>query len=263
MSRQAHITIAFGETYFVETSSKGGDWNEHCPAGELVYPSVWGMKSMRVLLCVVVMASVATVSVGGPLQAAEISTSTTIVASPSVSSQPFTWSKRTLTVGATLKASKLVSSKIKGTRTYRATGVCSLRKGVLSFKRAGKCRLSVSVKPKNTGKVLHSSKLFTVKAKQFSVPQMKLTGTPEEQLNQVVAATEKVAAFPVSSREHNDSFGRLNESLVSYGIKVTWDPNGEGLDIYQISMGGQSACFLWETVPGTSNEGSLKPHSCS
>jgi hypothetical protein len=121
----------------------------------------------------------------------------------------------------------------------------------------------VSVKPKNTGKVLHSSKLFTVKAKQFSVPQMKLTGTPEEQLNQVVAATEKVAAFPVSSREHNDSFGRLNESLVSYGIKVTWDPNGEGLDIYQISMGGQSACFLWETVPGTSNEGSLKPHSCS
>jgi len=95
------------------------------------------------------------------------------------------------------------------------------------------------------------------------VPQMQLTGTPEEQLSQVVAATEKVAAFPLSSREHNDSFGRLNESLVSYGIQVTWDPNGTGRHIYQISMGGQSACFLWETVPGTSNEGSLKPHSCS
>jgi hypothetical protein len=267
MTRQAHITIAFGETHFVETSSKGGDWNEHCPAGELVYPSVWGMKSMRVLLCVVVMASVATVSVVRPLQAAEISTSTTIVASPSVSSQPFTWSKRTLTVGATLKASKLVSSKIKGTRTYRATGVCSLRKGVLSFKRAGKCRVTVSVTSTSTKKVTRSSKLFTVKSKQFSVPQMQLTGTPEEQLSQVVAATAKVAAISdskgLSSRESNDSFGRLNDSLVSYGIKVTWDPNNEGLDIYQITMGGQSTCFLWSYGYSASDSRSLQPHTCS
>ena len=221
------------------------------------------MKSMRVLLCVVVMASVATVSVGGPLQAAEISTSTTIVASPSVSSQPFTWSKRTLTVGATLKASKLVSSKIKGTHTYRAKGACSLRKGVLSFKRTGKCRVTVSVTSKGTKKVTRSSKLFTVKAKQSVVPQMKLTGTPEEQLSQVVAATEKVAAFPVSSREHNDSFGRLNDSLVSYGIKVKWDPNNTGRHIYQITMGGQSTCFLWSYGYGASDSRFLQPHTCS
>ena len=126
------------------------------------------MKSMRVLLCVVVLASVATALVGAPLQAAETSTtstSTTIVVSPSVSSQPFTWSQRTLTVGATLKASKLVSSKIKGTSSYRATGACSLRKGVLSFKRVGKCRVSVSVTSKGTKKVTLSSKMFTVKAK--------------------------------------------------------------------------------------------------
>jgi hypothetical protein len=95
------------------------------------------------------------------------------------------------------------------------------------------------------------------------VPQMQLTGTPEEQLSQVVAATEKVAVFPLSSSQWASARRQLNDSLVSYGIKVKWDPNGEGLDIYQISMGGQSACFLWETVPGTSNEGSLKPHSCS
>ncbi len=150
------------------------------PAAELVYPSVLGMKSMRVLLCVVVMASVATVSVGGPLQAAEISTSTTIVASPSVSSQPFTWSKRTLTVGATLKASKLVSSKIKGTHTYRAKGACSLRKDVLSFKRTGKCRVTVSVTSKGTKKVTRSSKLFTVKSKHSLV-----TGTPSEILDKL------------------------------------------------------------------------------
>lgn len=95
------------------------------------------------------------------------------------------------------------------------------------------------------------------------VPQMQLTGTPEEQLSQVVAATEKVAVFPLSSSQWASARRQLNDSLVSYGIKVTWDPNGEGLNVYQISMGGQSACFLWETVPGTSNEGSLKPHSCS
>jgi hypothetical protein len=92
---------------------------------------------------------------------------------------------------------------------------------------------------------------------------MQLTGTPEEQLNQVVAATAKVAVFPVSSREHNDSFGRLNESLVSYGIKVKWDPNGEGLNIYQISMGGQSICFLWTYVDDTSMNKYLQPHSCA
>jgi hypothetical protein len=221
------------------------------------------MKSMRVLLCVVVMASVATVSVGGPLQAAEISTSTTIVVSPSVSSQPFTWSKRTLTVGATLKASKLVSSKIKGTHTYRAKGACLLRKGVLSFKRTGKCRVTVSVTSKGTKKVTRSSKLFTVKSKQSLVPQMQLTGTPEEQLSQVVAATEKVAAFPLSSYQWLSAYRQLNDSLVSYGIRVRWDPNDAGLDIYQISTGSQSACFIWETVPGTVNQGDLQPHTCS
>ena len=125
------------------------------------------MKSVRVLMCVVVLASVAAATVGAPLQAAETSTSktSTIVVSPSVSSEPFAWSQQTLTAGTTLEASKLVSSKIKGTRAYRATGACSLRKGVLSFKRAGKCRVTVSVKLKSTGKVLRSSKLFTVKAK--------------------------------------------------------------------------------------------------
>jgi hypothetical protein len=223
------------------------------------------MKSVRVLMCVIVFASVATATVGAPLQAAETSTtstSTTIVVSPSVSSQPFTWSQRVLTVGATLKASKLVSSKIKGTRSYRATGACSLRKGVLSIKRAGECRVSVSVTSKGKKKITRSSKLFMVQWKEYSAPQMKLTGTPEEQFNQVLAATEKVAAFPLSSREWNFSYGRLNYSLASRGIRVRWDPNEEGRDIYQITMGGQSACFLWETVPGTLDK-YLKPHTCA
>ena len=123
--------------------------------------------------------------------------------------------------------------------------------------------MTVSVTSKSTKKVTRSSKLFTVKAKQSLVPQMKLTGTPEEQLSQVVAAIEKVAAFPVSSREHNDSFGRLNDSLVSYGIKVKWDPNNTGRNIYQITMGGQSTCFLWSYGYGASDSRSLQPHTCS
>ena len=136
------------------------------------------MKSMRVLMCVVVLASVATANVGAPLQAAETSTSTTIVVSPSVSSKPFTWSQHTLTVGTILKASNLVSSKIKGTRTYRATGACSVVKDVLRFTRTGDCRVTVSVKLKSTGKVTRSSKLFTVKAKT-AVAIPAVSGMPD------------------------------------------------------------------------------------
>lgn len=123
------------------------------------------MRSTRVLMCVVVFVSAATATVGAPLQAAETSTSSTIVAPPPGSSKPFTWSEHALTVGTTVKASELVSSTIKGKNTYRAQGVCSLRKGVLSFNRVGKCRMSVSVTSKGTKKVTRSSKLFTVKAK--------------------------------------------------------------------------------------------------
>ena len=136
-----------------------------------------------------------------------------------------------------------------------------MRKGVLSFNRVGKCRLSVSVKLKNSTKVLRSSKVFTVKAKQFSVPQMQLSGTPQEQTDQVVTAAEKVAAIS-DFKKWSVALHQLNLSLVSYGIKVVWDPNDEGRNIYQISMSGQSACFLWETVPGTLDK-YLKPHSCS
>ena len=156
---------------------------------------------MRVWLCVVVLASVATATVGSPLQAAETSTtstSTTIVVSPSVSSKPFTWSQRTLTVGATLKASKLVSSKIKGTRAYRATGACSLRKGVLRFTRTGKCRVTVSVTSKGTKKITRSSKLFTVKAKtKVAIPAASSMPTP--------IGCVKASSHPVTGTPYPDS----------------------------------------------------------
>ena len=94
------------------------------------------------------------------------------------------------------------------------------------------------------------------------VPQMQLSGTPQEQANQVVAATEKVAAIPFSSSQWSSSLRQLNLSLVSYGVKVVFDPNEAGRNIYQITMGDQSACFLWSTNPDTLAK-YLKPHSCA
>jgi hypothetical protein len=103
------------------------------------------------------------------------STTTTPAASNSGSStipvRTFVWSSKTITAGSKLKLSKIVTVKVKGTSSYRATGVCSLRKGVMSFNRVGKCRVAVSVKLKNSTKVLRSSKVFTVKAK--SLPSRK------------------------------------------------------------------------------------------
>ena len=173
------------------------------------------------------------------------------------------WSSQTVTAGSKVKLSKVVSVKVKGKSSYRASGACSLRKGVLSFNLTGKCRISVSVKLKSNGKVLRSSKVVTVKAKQFSVPQMKLTGTPQEQANQVVSAAEKVAAIS-DFKKWSVALHQLNLSLVSYGVEVVWDPNGVGSNIYQISLGDQRACFLWTEVnPNVSDDMYLKPHSCA
>ena len=177
------------------------------------------MKSVRVLMCVVVLASVAAATVGAPLQAAETSTSktSTIVVSPSVSSEPFAWSQQTLTAGTTLEASKLVSSKIKGTSTYRASGACSLRKGVLSFNRVGNCRVSVSVKLKNSTKVLRSSKLFTVKAKT-TVAIPSTSGMPNP-----IGCT-KAATNPLSGTPYPDSRPGI------YDFQTAWTCDYETID---------------------------------
>ena len=90
---------------------------------------------------------------------------TTTTAPRTTAAKPFVWSSRKITAGSKLKPSKVVLVKVKGKSSYRASGVCSLRKGVLYFNRAGKCRVSVSVKLKSNGKVLRSSKVITVEAK--------------------------------------------------------------------------------------------------
>ena len=119
--------------------------------------------------------------------------------------------------------------------------------------------------PSQTGSSQNTSPPATAAPKTptpTQVPQMQLSGTPQEQASQVVAATEKVAAIPLSSSQWSSSLRQLNLSLVSYGVNVVFDPNEAGRNIYQITMGDQSACFLWSTNPDTLAK-YLKPHSCS
>jgi hypothetical protein len=116
-----------------------------------------------------------------------------------------------------LKASKLVSSKIKGTRTYRASGVCSLRKGMLSFKRAGKCRVTVSVKVKNSTKILRSSKVFTVKAKT-AVATPAVSSMPDP-----IGCT-KASSHPQTGVKYPDS------SPGDYELQTAWNCDKATLD---------------------------------
>ena len=83
-------------------------------------------------------------------------------------------------------------------------------------------------------------------------PQIQLTGTPEEQLTQVVAAAAKVAAVKDYGSWVTKLY-QLKQSVASYGITIDADP---GTGVYTISMGGQRACFLWTLYD------KLEPHSC-
>ena len=122
---------------------------------------------------------------------------TTTTPRPTVT-KTFVWSNRAVTAGSKLKLSEIVSVKVKGKSSYRASGVCALRKGVLSFKRAGKCRVSVSVKLKSTGKVLRSSKVLMVEAKTEATSPAT-SGMPNP-----IGCT-KASKHPVSGTPYPDS----------------------------------------------------------
>ena len=138
------------------------------------------MLASVIALCVVVPGSGALQASSTPLlypTPAEDPVTTTTVPR-TTTAKPFVWSSRKITAGSKLKPSKVVLVKAKGKSYYRASGVCSLRNGVLSFKRVGKCRVSVSVKLKNTRKVLRSSKVFVVIAKEIAPPP-STSGMPD------------------------------------------------------------------------------------
>ena len=140
-----------------------------------------------------------------------VATSTTVLAA---APSPFMWSNRTLTVGSTLKVSKLVTTKVKGTRVYRASGFCSLRKGVLSFEYTGKCRVTVTMQPKTGAKVLRSTKVFLVGAKT-SGANWTTSGMPDP-----IGCTP-AAKHPVSGTPYPDTEPGWYEFQT--GWTCTWD----------------------------------------
>ena len=187
-------------------------------------------------------------------------TSTTTFVAPTVPVGPFTWTTRTLTAGTTLKISKLVSTKVKGTRTYRATGACSLRDNVVSFKRVGKCRVLISVQLKKGAKVSRASKALVVYAKKPSYLEPKLSGTPEEQTNQVLPALIKIDDIrgygPYVMALH-----KLETSVASYGMTIK---PYLGMGIYQVTVGGLTSCFLKDEINDWMHPGIvMMPYSCT
>ena len=187
-------------------------------------------------------------------------TSTTTVAAPSVSVKPFTWSNRTLTAGSSLKVSKLVRTKVKGVRTYRVSGTCSLRKGVLSFKYTGKCRVTVYVQPNKGGKVSRASKAFVVNAKKPSYLEPKLSGTPEEQMNQLLPVFVKLDALN-GYGEWALAFYKLKTSVAPYGMTIK---PYLGFGVYKVTVGGLTSCFLNDEANDHQHPGIIMmPYSCS
>ena len=150
-----------------------------------------------------------------PITSADPVTTTTFPRT--TAAKTFAWSSQTVIVGTKLKLSKIVSVKVKGKSNYRVSGVCSLRKGVLSFNRTGKCRISVSVKLKSIGKVLHSSKILMVKART-AVTSPAAAGMPDP------IGCVKASSHPVSGTPYPDS------SPGFYEFQTGWTCNWDTLD---------------------------------
>lgn len=187
-----------------------------------------------------------------------VATSTTMVigSAPTV----FTWAALSPTVGSTMKLSKLVSSTVEGTRVYRVTGTCSLRKKMLLFKRTGRCRVMVSIKPKNGTKLVRSSKAILVSAKKTSYLHPKLSGTPEEQTKQMLPVITKVNGIK-GYGPWVMALNELEKSVAPYGMTIWSDP---ATKIFKISVGGLTSCFR----PDSSNtvidkDEVLVPYSCA
>jgi len=89
---------------------------------------------------------------------------------------------------------------------------------------------------------------------------MQLTGTPQEQANQVVAALGKIAGIRDYGTRTLQLYD-LKQSIASYGITINEDTSRH---IYTISANGQSACFIWDFVDvDNSDTQGLVRRSCS
>ena len=85
------------------------------------------------------------------------------------------------------------------------------------------------------------------------VAQLPLSGSPQEMTQQVISPLAKVANYTQDFKTWSTKLSQIQASVVSYGMTIVWDPAKKGMDVYQISVGGASACYLWTWADPTGN----------
>lgn len=85
------------------------------------------------------------------------------------------------------------------------------------------------------------------------VAQLPLSGSPQEMTQQVLSPLAKVANYVQDFKTWSTKLSQIQASVKSYGMTIVWDPAKKGMDVYQISVGGSSACYLWTWADPTGN----------
>jgi hypothetical protein len=70
---------------------------------------------------------------------------------------------------------------------------------------------------------------------------------------QVISPLAKVANYVQDFKTWSTKLSQIQASVASYGMTIVWDPAKKGMDVYQISVGGASACYLWTWADPTGN----------
>jgi hypothetical protein len=99
-----------------------------------------------------------------------------------------------------------------------------------------------------------------------TVAQLPLSGSPQEMTQQVISPLATVANYTQDFKTWTTKLSQMQASVKSYGMTIVWDPAKKGMDVYQISVGGSSSCYLWTWADPSGNPaGGYKffPTSCS
>ena len=70
---------------------------------------------------------------------------------------------------------------------------------------------------------------------------------------QVLSPLAKVANYVQDFKTWTTKLSQIQASVKSYGMTIVWDPAKKGMDVYQINVGGSSACYLWTWADPSGN----------
>ena len=85
-----------------------------------------------------------------------------------------------------------------------------------------------------------------------TVAQLPLSGSPQQMTQQVLSPLGQVADIN-DFKTWSTKLSQIQASVKSYGMTIVWDPAKKGMDVYQISVGGASACYLRTWADPTGN----------